>query len=174
MEDVKWFVACVHTNTEQQTAKHLDAMGIENYVPAQTVLRVRKSGRKVKSLRNVIPGMVFVRCSDEMRRTRVVSLSTVLRFLSDRTKGKSHVAEIPDSEIELLRFMVGQSEIPVSFERESFAKGMKVRVIRGPLQGLAGEVVETNHDNSEITVRLENLGCARLSISTADLITATD
>lgn len=167
--DEKWFVAYVHTNTERRTSEMLTGMGVENYVPTQSVVKVLKSGRRTKGLKNVIPGMVFVRCTEQERRTRIVMVPTILRFLMDRASEARKVAAIPESEIELLKFMTGQADIPVVFEKQMFVNGTKVRVARGSLKGLEGEVVDVTHDFSDITVQLEHLGCARLSISTSDL-----
>ena len=167
--EMKWFVAYVHTNTELRTADQLKLLGIESYVPTQFVKKIRKTGRKINGTRKVIPGMVFVKCNEQERRSQVVALPSVLRFLMDRSSIERRVATIPQSEIDLLRFMVGQSEVLVTLDINRFSIGKKVRVLRGSLVGFEGDVVEIRPDYSEITIRLDHLGCAKLSIPTVDL-----
>ena len=44
-----------------------------------------------------------------------------------------------------------------------------VRVVRGPLIGLEGEVVECNYGTSELIVQIDLLGGARMTIDKKEL-----
>ena len=77
----------------------------------------------------LLPMMVFVHV-DPKERMEVLSFSTVSRYMVMR--GESSPAVIPDE---------------------------KVRVIKGPLTGLVGELVNVD-GKSKIAVRLNMLGCA--------------
>lgn len=79
------------------------------------------------------------------------------------------LAIIPDTEIERLKFMLGQSDIPVEITKKPFKTGDKVRVIRGNLAGLEGEVIDFHDAKSELIVGLNFFGCAKLSIETVNL-----
>ena len=57
------------------------------------------------------------------------------------------------------RFMLDYSEDVISMNSAPLARGEKVRVIKGPLTGLVGELVTVN-GKSKIAVRLNMLGCA--------------
>jgi ribosomal protein L24 len=61
------------------------------------------------------------------------------------------------------------SDSPVSIETMPIKSGDKVRVIRGKLQGLEGEVIDFNSGKTELIVRLDILGCAKLMIETVNL-----
>lgn len=62
-----------------------------------------------------------------------------------RTKDKfvkHSVAVIPDNQIQRLRYILGNTDSPVEFEHMSFRLGDKVRVIRGSLITMEGNIVE--------------------------------
>lgn len=168
-QNLNWFIAIVHTNTERSTSGVLDKMGIQNYVPLQTRVRQSKNGRKVKTQKAVIPGIVFVKCSEADRLNRVVQVHTILRFMMDGSSEKRKVATVPENQIETLKYMVGQSEIPVVFDSTRIRVGKKVRIARGPLKGIEGLVTEVKPDLTVITVAIDYIGGARLSINTDDI-----
>ncbi len=83
--------------------------------------------------------------------------------------GGKPLATVPDSQIRKLMFMVGNSDTRVEFSSMPYKKGELVRVIRGKLAGLAGEVKTVDDKHSEVIVSLDFLGNARLTIDTADI-----
>ncbi len=172
VEKTYWYVAFVHTNTEKSTSQKLDRLGIINYCPVQPEIRVWKNGRKAKVDRVVIPTILFIRCSPAAR-LEIVKLPFIRKFMTNSagaTNGMMKpLATIPDSQIERLRFMLGQSEAPVTISQQKYKRGDRVKVIRGNLRGLEGEVFDMSSDKSELTVLLDHIGCARLTINTNDI-----
>lgn len=168
-----WFVAIVNHNSEKQVSAKLTKMGVINYLPTQTEIRVWKNGRKSKVDRIVIPSTVFVYCTEQIRK-EIVRLPFIFRFMTNKAGESKHSANKPlaiisDNEIERLKFMLGQSDISVRITEKPFKTGDKVRVIRGNLAGLEGEVLDMRNAKSELIVSLDFLGCARLSIETVNL-----
>lgn len=168
-----WYVAFVKNNTEKSSSEKLAKAGYENYVPIQTECKIWKNGRKAVVDRVVIPAIVFIHCTDKERKN-IVALPYIFKFMVNRAGTPYHtsskpLAIIPDSQIEKLRFMVGNSDTPVTFEAQNFRKGERVRVIRGSLIGLEGEVSYVNGDQSELSVSIDFLGCAKLTIKSIDL-----
>lgn len=173
VEKGRWFVAIVKHNTEKASGEKLAKLGYESYVPIQEEMRVWKNGRKAKVERVVIPSVVFVLCTEEVRK-EVVNLPFISRFMTNKAGnltqlGHRPLATIPDSQIEKLRFMLGHSEVPVVFSPAPYKKGDLVRVIRGGLLGLVGEVQRIDDRHSEIIVSLDFLGNARLAIETINV-----
>lgn len=164
-----WYVAVVHTNTEKSTSAALGLRGIENYVPLQTELRRRINGRKVKVERVVIPGLIFIYCTEECRRNEIVHIPNIRRFLMSNHDGNRKIAVVPQHEIDTLKFMVGQSDIPVNISNDCYHEGSHVRIVRGSLKGLEGRILEARNRTSELVVRLEVIGCAKLTVDTADI-----
>ena len=78
--------------------------------------------------------------------------------------GSSKPAVIPDNQIEQLKFILGQSDYPVTFDPDIFKVNDKVRVIRGPLMGLTGEVLACDDKFLELAVTVGIRGAARLNI----------
>ncbi|MGN0236891.1 MAG: UpxY family transcription antiterminator [Lepagella sp.] len=168
-----WFVAIVKNNTEKNVLRSLTALGYQCYLPIQEEVHVWKSGKRRKVDRVVIPTMIFVKCSEEIRR-QIVRLPYINRFLTDRAgssvnNGQKPIAKIPNEQIQKLMFMVGNSNEPITFSSTPYKKGDKVRVVRGKLAGLEGEVRRIDDKHSELIVDLNMLGNARLTIETINV-----
>ena len=167
-----WFVAIVNHNSEKQSSLKLDRLGIENYLPTQSEVRVWRNGRRSKVDRVVIPSTIFVRCT-EYERKEIAGLPFIFRFMTDKAASGgvsgSPLAIIPDEQIGRLRFMLGQSDVPVGITEMPLKAGDKVRVTRGGLKGIEGVVLELRSGKSELIVALDHFGCARLMIDTINL-----
>lgn len=74
-------------------------------------------------------------------------------------RGESSPAVIPDEQMARFRFMLDYSEEAICMNSSPLARGEKVRVVKGPLTGLVGELVNVD-GKSKIAVRLNMLGCA--------------
>lgn len=168
-----WFVAIVNHNSEKNSSEKLTKLGVENYVPTQSEIRVWKNGRKSKVDRVVIPSTIFVHCTDAKRK-ELVGLPFIFRFMTNQAGTPSKVSNKPfavvsDQEIARLKFMLNQSDTPVEIIGRPFKTGDKVRVVRGNLKGLEGEVMDMREAKSELIVALDFFGCAKLSIDTINL-----
>lgn len=173
MQDRKWYVAIVNHNTEKATQTRLGESGYETYVAKQTVMRVWKNGRKAKVDKVIIPSIVFIRCTEAERR-QIVALPFINRFMTNKAASQAAglnkpLATIPQKQIDTLRFMLGQSDIPVDFVEAPVKVHDKIMVTRGNLKGMEGEVIKTIDGKSEVIVRIDLLGSAKLSIDTVNL-----
>ena len=136
-----WFVAVVSHNGEHAVARRLGERGYVTYVASQREMRVWRDGRRKEVDRVVIPSTVFVCCAEHERRD-VVKVQGVSRFLMNRAgAGGVCPAVVPDVQMDRLRFMLGATDRRVDFVGEGLCAGMCVRVVRGALCGLCGEVV---------------------------------
>ena len=138
----RWYVALVRMHHEKKVAERLSKMGIDSFVPVQQEIHQWSDRRKmVESV--LLPMMVFVH--------------TVSRYMVMR--GESTPAVIPDEQMARFRFMLDYSEEAICMNSSPLARGEKVRVVKGPLTGLVGELVSVD-GKSKIAVRLNMLGCA--------------
>ena len=172
VEKRNWYVAVVNHNSEKLYAEKLAKLGYDSYVASQEEYRVWRNGKRKKIDRVVIPSMIFVRCSEKERQS-IVRLPFIFRFLTNRAGelnqfGKP-VAIIPDNQIAMLKFMLGNSTAPVEFVDRVYSSGDKVRVARGGLRGLVGVVICSNADEAKLYVEFPIFGYAKVSISTCDL-----
>ena len=151
----RWYVALVRMHHEKKVSEYLNKVGIENFVPVQKEIHQWSDRRKlVESV--LLPMMVFVH-ADPKERMAALTLSTVSRYMVLRGEGKPAV--IPDEQMARFRFMLDYSEEAICMSYSPLARGKKVRVIKGPLTGLVGELVALDGKN-KIAVRLDMLGCA--------------
>lgn len=168
-----WFVAVVKNNTEKAVLERMLKLGYECYVPIQKEIRIWRNGKRAIVDRVVIPSLVFIHCTEAVRRD-VVSLPFIIRFLTNRAGSSPEglnkpLAIIPDGQIRTLQFMVGNSDTPVTFTPCIYRQGDKIRVIRGNLKGLEGEVQIVDDRHSELSVVIGLLGSAKLTIDTVDV-----
>ena len=155
----QWLVAYVQSCLEKKTAQRLAAMGIECYLPVQSEIR-QWSDRRKRVERLVIPMMIFVHVTPQ-ERPLPLSLQAVSRYMVLR--GESTPAVIPDQQMLRFKFMLDYSDETISMSTSPLAPGEKVRVIKGPLAGLEGELVNVD-GKSKVAVRLTMLGCACVDI----------
>lgn len=112
------------------------------------------AGKKIS--RVLIPMIVFVHV-DALERKKVLELYSVNRYMVNR--GESVPLVIPDEQMERFRFMLDYSDSAISLNDPSLIPGEKVRVIKGPLSGLKGELV-TVDGKTKVAVRIAALGFA--------------
>ena len=155
----RWLVAQVRIYHEKKTSERLTKMGIENYVPVQRKTHLWSDRRKQID-HIVIPMKIFVRV-DAQEQKDVLMLSAVSRYMV--LHGESAPAVIPDTQMEKFKFMLDYSEEAVNMSNAPLSPGEKVRVIKGPLRGLEGELVTLN-GKTKIAIRLDMLGCASVDM----------
>lgn len=163
-----WVAALVHTNCERQVARQLEPLVDECYVPVQEEIRFW-SDRKKKIQRIVIPNIVFVRCLPTLF-VELKRLSYVRGLLVN--PGEKTPAIISDGEIEKLRFMLGQSDVPVELDghmRKTFLVGDKFRVVRGLFRGLEGDIYSVHDSEFYVGVLLHGIGFACVHINKSDI-----
>lgn len=155
----RWLIAQVRIYHEKKTSERLTKMGIENYVPIQKKTHLWSDRRKQID-HIVIPMKIFVHV-DAKEQKEVLMLSAVTRYMV--LHGESTPAVVPDVQMEKFKFMLDYSEEAVNMSDTPLSSGEKVRVIKGPLRGLEGELV-TSNGKTKIAVRLDMLGCASVNM----------
>ena len=161
----RWIAALVQSCLEKKVGERLDKLGVENYIPTQTVIR-QWSDRKKKIERVVIPMIVFIR-TDEMTERRLRMQTYIRKILS--YPGQWKAAVIPDAQIDRLKFMLRHAESSVELLEQTLQVGEAIRVARGPLKGLEGEIYQVQPDKPMVAIRIDCLGYACVSIDKSDL-----
>lgn len=155
----QWLVGYVQSCLEKKTAERLKTMGVEYYLPIQSEIR-QWSDRRKKVDRLVIPMMIFVHVTPQ-ERPLPLTLQAISRYMVLR--GESRPAVIPEEQMERFRFMLDYSPEAVEICSTPLAAGDAVKVIKGPLAGLEGELVMIG-GKSKVAVRLDMLGCAHVDM----------
>ena len=161
----RWVAVLVHTNCEKKVASKLDKLGVENYVAIQTEEH-QWSDRKKKIGRIVIPMVIFVRLAqdeeDDFRR-----LSFILKFIT-YPGSKELATPIPDEQIEKLKFLLHNTDAKVSIV-ENLKVGDKVRLVRGPMKGLEGDLCYIEENKPIVAIRIDGLGYTCVSVEKINL-----
>ena len=170
----RWYVAYVGTRAEKAVRDRLISLGYEAYAATQWEVHVWRNGRKKKIERPVITQYVFIRLTEQQRAV-VVTMPEIRYFLVNKAGtpneyGRHLPAVIPDSQMQMLRRMLGQTDSAVRFATSGFAVGDVVRVMVGG-GDLEGRVVRIPGDHARyIGVRIDQLGCAYMEVSPDFLI----
>ena len=160
-----WVAALVQIRSEKAVGKRLTDLQIENYVPTQWELH-QWSDRKKKVERVIIPMIVFIH-ADKDTIKKLILHSFIHKFIS--YPGQNSPAIIPDAQLEQLKFMLRQSESPVEMKERVFKTGDHVRIVRGPLKDLQGELCRVESDKTMVAIQIECLGYACISIDKSDI-----
>ena len=150
-----WYAAYVRLFHERKTAEKLTSMGIESFVPVREEVR-QWSQRRKKVQRVLIPQMVFIRATRK-ERLEALTLPSISHYIVLR--GEHTPAVIPDKQMERFMFMVDYSEETIHMLTAPLELGQQVKVIKGPLAGLEGELIKVD-GKSKVIVRLGLLDCA--------------
>jgi transcription antitermination factor NusG len=153
MDDLRWYAVYTAPRAEKKVSERFTQEGIEHYLPLQTVKR-RWSDRIKEVEVPVVNGYIFVRIH-QLEFIKVTRVYGALAFV--REGGQP--AAIPDRQLEGLRFMVEHADEPVEYSQESFEHGEAIRICKGPLEGMMGELVEMKGKH-KVLIRLERFGCA--------------
>jgi len=160
--DRRWLAAYVKMHHEKKVRDRLREMNIECFLPVQEEIRLW-SDRKKKVERVLIPMMIFVYVNSDEQRS-VITLPSVIRYMVLR--GEHTPTVIPVAQMEQFRFMIDFSDTPVRFESQPLRPGEKVRVIKGSLAGLEGELIIAD-GKSGVAIRINQLGCAMVEMQSS-------
>ena len=133
MPEARWYAAYTCAHHEKRVAEQLAARAVEYFLPLYGSRR-RWRDRRVHVELPLFPGYVFVRIALGQRMC-VLQVPSVVHLVS--VKGQP--VPIPDQEMERLR--TGLSASLSARPHPYLTVGRRVRIIRGPLQGLEGILV---------------------------------
>lgn len=173
-----WYVAIVNNKSEkaclEKLQQHLKSRSAseetyEAYVAIQQEMSVRRDGKRRKVDRIVFPALIFIRCTERLRRKEIVYLPYIKRFMvniaGERQDTRRPVAIIPDDQMHKLMRMVNDAEEQVTIESRPLHLGERVRVNGGKLVGLEGNVWEDSDGSTSLVIMIDMLGCAKVSIA---------
>lgn len=146
---ISWFVVITRWGQWKKISERLSALKIRFFIPKtyNTLLFLRTEKERALNLVN----------AGEIRG----------RFIVDH--GTKTLLEVPDKQMDaFIRVMTEYPDTPISSD-VPISKGTKVRVVRGPLKGIEGEVEETPNGVSLI-VAIQSLICTRITITRADVV----
>ncbi len=128
--DARWYAACTWPRHEKRVAEQLAGRAVECFLPQYESVR-RWKDRRVRLQLPLFPGYIFVRMTLG-ERLRVLEVPSVVRLVGFNGKP----APLPEDEMERLKNGLSAS---LRAEPHPFlTAGRRVRIVRGPLEGLEG------------------------------------
>ena len=128
-----WFAVFTVPQNERAVVRNFDLRQIESFLPTCETTRIWKNRQRVKITSPLFPTYVFVRIGSA-ERIAILRSPGVLRIVGN-CQGP---VPIPDSEIEFLRSDFCKNRIE---PYQELIVGERVRIKRGPMQGLEGTLV---------------------------------
>lgn len=145
---IRWFAAMIRNAQWKKTGRVLGEMGIGYYIPVsyRTLLFLHTDKQTALSLVNA--GKIHA------------------RFLIDHQTRT--LLEIPQKQMEDFMRVLEEPEAVCSPDVH-FAKGDRVKVVRGALKGVEGEITAAP-DGDFLVVRVSTLLCAKVRIFKGDVV----
>ena len=140
-------------NQELLIKKKLDELGIENFLPLEEQAQDTPLGRKTIRVL-LIHGMIFIRTDKVTSFSLINEYSLNIVYLRDLEGRRSLI--VPDKQMEDFMFLLDFSPDGIEILNKDLKRGDRVRVIKGPLQGLMGELVRLR-GHKRVVIRLEGV-----------------
>lgn len=134
----KWFAARTRANQELGLRDILKKLDINHYLP--TCIVIRRISDRVKRIEvPVINNLIFIRATKQQAFAMVKDYALKLYYIKDSETGGLLV--VPDKQMEDFMFVMDLSPESIRQSSETYAPGDKVRIIKGELTGVEGEMV---------------------------------
>lgn len=150
---INWYVAHTRVNQELWIKKRLDELGIENFLPQEEQVRETPLGRKTSRVL-LIHGMIFIHTDKATSFSLINDHGLNIVYLKD-IEGRGSLI-VPDKQMRDFMFLLDFSPEGVEVLNKNLKRGDRVRVIKGPLQGLEGELVRLM-GHKRVVIRLEGV-----------------
>lgn len=146
---IAWFVIITRWGQWKKIAERLASLQVGFFIP------------------RTYSTLVFLH-TDKARALNLVNSGEIKgRFLVDH--GTRTLLEVPDKQMDaFIKVLTEYPDIPVTTEFP-IEKGTRVRVVRGPLKGIEGEVEETPN-GAQLIVGIQSVICARITIGRGDVV----
>ena len=152
--DHHWYAAKTRHQAERKIKRKLDEMKIENFIPFQTEM-IERNGKKVKKEKPIIPNLIFIRTDYNTALSLPNELGISINYL--RNLQTKSLLIVPDKQMQDFMFLVDFSEEIIMLDNAANLKsGERVRVIKGKLMGLEGELIRLKK-HKRVVVRIDNV-----------------
>lgn len=150
MNDYNWYAIYTNPRSEKKANTLLLEKGITTYLPL--VKRLKQwSDRKKMVEEPLIRSYLFVFVS-EREYFDVLNTPHVSRFISFEGKAVA----IPENQIEIIKKLLS-TDLDVDVTTDQLEEGDLVRVAKGPLLGMEGELVKYKQ-RKRVVVKLDQIG----------------
>jgi len=135
-EKEKWYAVVTRPKAEKKVYARLLEMNFNSYLPLVVSIK-QWSDRKKRVESPLIPSYVFVK-TEERNLSMILGELGVVRVFKFLKKP----AVILESEIEILKILVNDSENVTVLDAVNFCKGERVKIMKGPFLGMEAECIQ--------------------------------
>lgn len=154
-----WYAAYTKINQELTIKRRLEGLEVENYLATRDEMRETPRGKKnVRVI--LIPHLIFIHTDQLTAFSLLNDHGLSIIYLKDPET--RHLLVVPDKQMRDFMFVLDFSENTVEVINEELKCGDRVRVVKGPLTGLEGELLRIK-GHKRVIVRLEGV----ISIATS-------
>lgn len=132
-----WFAARTRYGQELKIKQRLEEDGVEHFIPT----RESQNYRHQKREKPVINNLVFLRATQEEAVALKTEKGLPFQYLFDYANHTMLV--VPDKQMEDFQRVFDASIEEGGLVNRPIAVGEKVKVVRGPLKGVEGNILET-------------------------------
>jgi transcription termination/antitermination protein NusG len=164
-EDRRWYSLRVISGKERKIKERIELevdrskwseVVTQVLVPTEKVYKIR-SGKKVISERNILPGYILVQAlpsklTGEMIST-IANIPNVIHFL-----GKDNPIPMRESEANRMLGKVDESQEAGEAMIEPFIVGETIKIIDGPFSEFVGDIQEVNEEKKKLKVIVKIFG----------------
>jgi transcription antitermination factor NusG len=146
--DSRWYAVWTRSRQEKVAATMLETLGVHHFLPLKSEIRQWSDRRQTVSV-PLFSGYLFVRMDPTKdSRLQVLKAPGIVGFVGNNTGP----LPIPDQQIEDIRTVLEVRVECVVFPL--LEEGDHVRVVRGPLTGLEGRLLQSN-STSRLLISIE-------------------
>ena len=150
--EARWFAISTRSKSEKVVHRLLQQQGVNAYVPIHRTHKLFPSGRKRWVEKPLISCYAFVRITSK-EYTKVLRTDHVVKFV----RLANDLKAIPDAEIDILRQVTGEIQIPMNAVPYKFHHGEEVEILFGPLTGMLAKLIE-RRGQKQVVIELQNVG----------------
>lgn len=149
-----WYAIYTKSRQEKQVAAYLSRMGVQTFVPLRKCWSIQTDRKLVLEV-PALPGYLFVNCTLYAETRAAIKRATGVVTL---VESAGRPAEIPHEQIDALRLLL---ERTFNAQGHPYLKtGQRVRVKRGPLEGLEGFLVRVDANRQRLVIAVDHVNQA--------------
>jgi transcriptional antiterminator NusG len=150
---LKWFAIYTRSRHEFKVNKELSQKQFDTFLPVINSLRRWKDRKKYIEI-PLFPGYLFINCQmDNHEHLEILKTKGVVRVLGTN---KNKLSVIPDDEIKSIKILI-ENRATISYH-PYVKEGDQVVIVRGPLAGAKGILIEKDMYKSTVVVSIHLLG----------------
>jgi len=148
-----WYAVYTAPRAEKKVSERFTNLGIKHYLPLKKV-KHQWSDRVKEVVSPVINGYIFVNITT-CEFQNVTNTYGAIAFIREG----GNPIQIPEYQINYIQKMVEMAEDTIEFSNEKYDSGKNISIIKGPLKGMTGELVNLNGKH-KVMIRITGLGSA--------------